>query len=72
VVSQVAFVGCGQGIALVPHSLKRFCSKRVVLRQLKEKVSIVTTAVAWNASRGNPLVQAMVALLRDAKVTVNP
>jgi hypothetical protein len=43
-----------------------------VLRQLKEKVSIVTTAVAWNASRGNPLVQAMVALLRDAKVTVNP
>ncbi|OYD60190.1 UNVERIFIED_ORG: DNA-binding transcriptional LysR family regulator [Burkholderia sp. CF145] len=36
VASQIAFVGCGQGIALVPASLKRVAPENVVLRPLKE------------------------------------
>jgi DNA-binding transcriptional LysR family regulator len=63
VASQVAFVGCGQGIALVPASLKKLAPDNVVFRPLKENVSVVTTAVAWSTGRDNPLVEAVVAVL---------
>ena len=68
-ISQVAFVGCGQGIALVPFRLKRFCADNVVLRPLKEKLDILTTAVAWSTVRETPLVLAVVNALKDVKVT---
>ncbi|RDU97668.1 LysR family transcriptional regulator [Trinickia dinghuensis] len=64
VASQVAFVGCGQGIALVPASLRKLAPQNVVLRPLTENLSVVTTAVAWNATRDNPLVDEIVAVLR--------
>ncbi|MFJ2390859.1 LysR family transcriptional regulator [Pseudomonas koreensis] len=60
VASQIAFVSCGQGIALVPASLKKLAPSNVVLRPLSQKLSVVTTAVAWNAQRANPLVNALV------------
>ena len=63
VASQVAFVGCGQGIALVPAALKRLAPDNVVVRPLAEPVDVVTTAVAWNADRENPLVTAALKLL---------
>lgn len=63
VASQVAFVGCGQGIALVPASLKKLAPENVVFRPLKENVSIVTTALAWSTTRDNPLINAVVAIL---------
>ena len=63
VASQVAFVGCGQGIALVPASLKKLAPENVVFRPLKENVSVVTTAVAWSTGRDNPLIDAVVAVL---------
>jgi DNA-binding transcriptional LysR family regulator len=63
VASQVAFVGCGQGIALVPASLKKLAPENVVFRPLKENVSVVTTAVAWRTGRDNPLIDAVVAVL---------
>ncbi|CAE6901198.1 MULTISPECIES: LysR family transcriptional regulator [Paraburkholderia] len=63
VASQVAFVGCGQGIALVPASLKKLAPENVVFRPLKETVNVVTTALAWNACRDNPLITAVVAIL---------
>ncbi|GAB3626897.1 HTH-type transcriptional regulator BenM [Pandoraea terrae] len=66
VASQVAFVGCGQGIALVPASLKKLAPENVVFRPLKEKMSVVTTAMAWSSARENPLVNAVVALLTTA------
>jgi len=66
--SQIAFVGCGQGIALVPSSLKKAAPENVVVRPLKEAVKVVTTAMAWSTSRENPMVEAAIAALSAAKV----
>lgn len=66
VASQVAFVGCGQGVTLIPSSMKRLAPETVVVRPLTEKLSVVTTAVAWNTARVNPSVEAAVAALQDS------
>ncbi|WP_126283786.1 LysR family transcriptional regulator [Burkholderia stagnalis] len=66
VASQVAFVGCGQGVALVPASLKTLAPEQVVFRPLKENLSVVTTAMAWSTARGHPMIDAIVAMLADA------
>ncbi len=63
VASQIAFVSCGQGVALVPASMKKLAPDNVVLKPLTPKLSVVTTAVVWNAARANPLVEALVAQL---------
>ncbi|SMF19236.1 MULTISPECIES: LysR family transcriptional regulator [unclassified Pseudomonas] len=60
VASQIAFVSCGQGIALVPAAMKKLAPANVVMRPLAQQVSVVTTTYAWNAERANPLVQALV------------
>lgn len=71
VASQIAFVGCGQGIALVPDSLKKMAADNVVFRPLKEAVTVVTTAVAWSTERANPIVDTAVeALSRSRMVQV--
>ncbi len=67
VASQVAFVGCGQGIALVPASLKKLAPENVVFRPLKENLSVVTTAMAWSTARENPLIEAVVAMVGSAE-----
>lgn len=72
VASQIAFVGCGQGIALVPASLKKLAPENVVIRPLKEKVDVVTTAIAWSTARDNPLIDAVVASLRAGKIEPKP
>jgi len=64
VASQIAFVSCGQGIALVPASLKKLAPDNVVMRALSQKLNVVTTAVAWNADRTNPLVEELVTRFR--------
>ncbi|MPQ69702.1 MULTISPECIES: LysR family transcriptional regulator [unclassified Pseudomonas] len=61
VASQIAFVSYGQGIALVPASLKKLAPANVVFRPLSQKLQVVTTAMAWNTSRPHPLVEALVA-----------
>ncbi|MFJ4291149.1 LysR substrate-binding domain-containing protein [Cupriavidus sp. NPDC089707] len=66
--SQIAFVGCGQGIALVPASLKKAASDNVVVRPLKEAVNVVTTAMAWSTSRENPMIEAAIEALAAGKV----
>jgi DNA-binding transcriptional LysR family regulator len=58
--SQVAFVSCGLGIALVPGGLARLGAEGVVFRPLAEKVDVVTTAVAWNDERASPRVRDLV------------
>lgn len=63
VTSQIAFVSCGQGVALVPASMKKLAPDNVVLKPLTPKLSVVTTAAVWNSARANPLVDALVALL---------
>ena len=70
VASQIAFVSCGQGIALVPASLKKLAPDNVVLRSLTQKLSVVTTAMAWNTERPNPLVSELVAQLQAHTIGV--
>lgn len=67
VASQVAFVGCGQGIALVPSTLKKLAPDNVVLRPLQEVVNVVTAAMAWDAARPNPWIEAVIAALPAGK-----
>jgi DNA-binding transcriptional LysR family regulator len=64
VASQIAFVSCGQGIVLVPASLKKVAPGNVVLRSLSQRLNVVTTAVAWNTARPNPLVEGLITRLR--------
>lgn len=73
VASQIAFVGCGQGIALVPAILKKLAPENVVVRPLQERLDVVTTAIAWNTTRSNPLVDAVIAQIcrRDASASAN-
>ena len=66
VASQVAFVSCGQGVALIPATMKKMTPETVIVRPLTEKFCIVTTAVAWNTTRDNPAVEAAVAALLDS------
>jgi DNA-binding transcriptional LysR family regulator len=67
VASQVASVSIGQGIALVPYGCRRFAPPRVVVLPLEEDVDIVTSTVAWNSLRPNPLVDALIGFVRDAQ-----
>ena len=68
VTSQIAFVSCGQGVALVPASMKKLAPANVILKTLTPRLSVVTAAVVWNGARANPLVEALLALLpADAK-----
>lgn len=55
VASQIAFVGCGQGLALIPANLKEQAPSNVVVRSLHEKIELVTTAAAWSRSSLNPV-----------------
>lgn len=73
VASQIAFVGCGQGIALVPAILKKLAPENVVVRPLQERLDVVTTAIAWNTTRSNPFVDAVIAQVRtrDASARVS-
>ncbi|WP_176057927.1 LysR substrate-binding domain-containing protein [Paraburkholderia sp. BCC1876] len=65
VTSQIAYVGCGQGVALVPSSMRKLASENVVIRPLKERVMVVTAALAWNANRHHPMVDAVVSWAKD-------
>lgn len=57
VASQVAFVSCGQGVALVPYSLRKLAPENVAVLPLKEEIRVITTAMAWSATGDNELVQ---------------
>jgi len=66
VTSQVAYVSCGQGVALVPSAMRKLAPGNVVVRPLAERVMVVTAALAWNARRYHPMVEAAVAWLRSS------
>lgn len=68
VTSQRAYVGCGQGVALVPASMRKLAPENVVIRPLKEKVMVVTAAAVWNTNRHHAMVHEAVSwLTRQAK-----
>ena len=52
VVSQIAFVGCGAAIGLVPSRSMRFGGGDVVFRPLTKSIDVVTIAAAWDPARG--------------------
>ncbi|ANJ72401.1 LysR family transcriptional regulator [Ralstonia insidiosa] len=65
VTSQIAYVGCGQGVALVPASMRKLAPENVVIRPLKEKVMVVTAAAVWNKNRYHPMVDEAVLWLKQ-------
>jgi DNA-binding transcriptional LysR family regulator len=65
VTSQIAYVGCGQGVALVPLSMRRIAPGNVIVRPLAEKVMVVTAALAWSAKRSQPIVEVAIAIARQ-------
>lgn len=64
VASQIAYVSCGQGLALVPSSMRKLAPDNVVVRPLKERVNVVTAALAWNKNRFHPMVELVVSMLK--------
>lgn len=60
VASQVAMVGCSQGIALVPSGLRSLGSDAVTIKPLHESIKVVTIALAWNAESSDPGVKKVV------------
>lgn len=64
VTSQIAYVGCGQGVALVPASMRKLAPANVVIRPLKETVTVITAALVWNTNRRHPVVDEAVSWLK--------
>lgn len=60
VVSQIAFVGCGSAIGMVPSRSMRFGGGDVVFRPLVETLEVVTVAAAWDPARRKDVVPAIV------------
>lgn len=60
VASQIAFVGCKQGVALVPASLQMMALPNVVIRPLADRLHVVTTAMAWSNKRKNHLAEIVI------------
>lgn len=67
VTSQIAYVGCGQGVARIPSSVRKLAPENVVVRPLKEKIAVVTAALLWNTQRHHPVVDEVVAWLKTRK-----
>lgn len=70
--SQIAYVSCGQGLALVPAAMRKLAPENVVIRPLKEKVMVVTAALAWNTRRYNPMVDIAVSWLKEFRKGSGP
>ena len=64
VTSQIAYVGCGQGVALVPASTRKLAPENVVVRPLKEQIIVVTAAAVWSTNRHHPMVDEVLRRLR--------
>ncbi len=62
VVSQIAYVGCGLGIGMVPSRSMRFGGGDVVFRPLVETVNVVSIAAAWNPERRKDLVPEIITI----------
>ncbi|MCI1034833.1 LysR family transcriptional regulator [Raoultella terrigena] len=64
IASQIAFVSCEQGIALVPTSLERLSPVNVITIPLEKSIQVITTAVAWSPARENALADKFIELIR--------
>lgn len=64
-VSQIAFVGCGDAIGMVPSRSMRFGGGDVVFRPLVENIEVVTIAAAWDPTRRKDVVPSIVEIAID-------
>jgi hypothetical protein len=48
--------------------MKSFAPDNVVVRSLTERIRVVTTAMAWNAARDNPLIEQVLTCLPPKRV----
>jgi DNA-binding transcriptional LysR family regulator len=69
IASQLAYVSCGQGLALVPGSMKSLAPENVRVIPLAEKISVVTTAVAWPLRAEASVLENAIRVLRDVRVS---
>jgi len=53
--SLIAYVGCRQGVALVPLTMRHVAPQNVVVLPLAENIPLATVSVAWNESRQLPI-----------------
>lgn len=65
VASQIAYVSCGQGVALVPSAMRKLAPENVVIRPLQEKIMVVTAAAVWNTRRHHPMVDEAIGWIRS-------
>ena len=61
--SQLAFVSCGQGAAIVPGLMRTMAPQGVLVRPLADAAGAVVTSAAWSASRKHPLIDEALAIL---------
>jgi DNA-binding transcriptional LysR family regulator len=57
---QIAYVGCGVAIGMVPSGSMRFGGRDVVFRPLTETIDVVNIAAAWNPQRRKDLIPEIV------------
>ena len=69
VVSQIAYVGCGVGVSMVPSRAMRFGGGDVVFRPLVETIDVVSIAAAWKPSLCKELVPTIVGIAADIAAT---
>jgi DNA-binding transcriptional LysR family regulator len=65
IVSQIAFVGCGVAVGMVPSRSMRFGSGDAVFRPLIEEIEVVTIAAAWDPTRRKDVVPSIVEIAID-------
>ena len=65
ITAQIAYVSCGQGVALVPMSMVNVIPNNVKIVPLEEAISIVTAALVWDSERTHPLVEYGVKWLKE-------
>ena len=64
-VSQIAYVGCGIAVGMVPSRAMRFGGGDVVFRPLLETIHVVSIAAAWSPAHQKDLVPLIVDIAQD-------
>ncbi|MDQ7049736.1 MAG: LysR substrate-binding domain-containing protein [Enterobacterales bacterium] len=63
VTSQIAYVSCGQGVALVPDGVAKLAPNNVIVKPLVEDIAVITSAMTWNSQRHHPMLKVVRDLL---------
>lgn len=61
----LGFIATGMGVALLPHSIRRFHRDGVVYRRVQPAAAAIELAIAWRQSHSNPTLQNFLQVVRD-------